>query len=108
MEGPLNTGVFLANSARSYDYTKNLEQLQRRLPVLRRMIAYVLDRYQYSKTGFPVDDRRHGYLGIARSRIRRSAKRFSRIAPVLLSERGMDVARLARTCAVFGPRGPRS
>ncbi len=62
VEGPLNTGVFLANSARSYDYTKNLEQLQRRLPVLRRMIAYVLDRYQYSKTAFPVDDRRHGLI----------------------------------------------
>ncbi|MGH9697146.1 MAG: hypothetical protein ACRD5Z_23585, partial [Bryobacteraceae bacterium] len=62
VEGPLNTGVFLTNSARAYDYTKNLDNLQRRLPVLRRMIAYVLNRYEYSKATFSAGDRRHGLI----------------------------------------------
>ncbi|HXE14242.1 MAG TPA: hypothetical protein VN633_19090 [Bryobacteraceae bacterium] len=62
VEAPLNTGIFLWNSARSYDYTRNLEALKARLPVLRRMIGYVLDRYEYSKTTFSADDPRHGLI----------------------------------------------
>ncbi len=62
VEAPLNTGVFLWNSARSYDYTGDFESLEKRLPVLRRMIAFVLDRYTYSKTNFPLSDRRHGLI----------------------------------------------
>jgi hypothetical protein len=62
VEAPLNTGVFLWNSARSYDYTRDLAALQARLPILRRMIGYVLDRYEYSKTTFPADDPRHGLI----------------------------------------------
>ncbi len=62
VEAPLNTGVFLTNSARAYDYTGDLQALQRRLPVLRRMIDYVLGRYEYSKTTFPSNDRRYGLI----------------------------------------------
>ena len=40
VEAPLNVGVFLANSARSFDYNRNIENLRKRLPVLERMIAF--------------------------------------------------------------------
>jgi hypothetical protein len=62
VEAPLNTGVFLANSARAYDYGHNIAALQKRLPVLRRMIDYVLQRYDYSKKTFPPEDRRCGLI----------------------------------------------
>jgi hypothetical protein len=62
VEAPLNAGVFLENSARAYDYTRNLDALQKRLPVLRRMIDFVLKRYEYSKQVFPPDDPRHGLI----------------------------------------------
>jgi hypothetical protein len=62
VEAPLNTGVFLENSARAYDYTHDFEALKRRLPVLRRMINFVVKRYQYSKQMFPPDDPRHGLI----------------------------------------------
>ena len=62
VEAPLNVGIFLENSARAYDYSHNLEALQKRLPVLRRMIDYVLDRYEYSKRTFPQSDRRYGLI----------------------------------------------
>jgi hypothetical protein len=62
VEAPLNTGVLLWNSARAYDYTRDLESLQKRLPILRRMIEFVLKRYEYSKTQFPSSDRRHGLI----------------------------------------------
>ena len=62
VEAPLNTGIFLANTARAYDYTNDLEALQKKLPALRRMIDYVLRRYEYSKTAFPPDDRRYGLI----------------------------------------------
>ncbi|HLI35075.1 MAG TPA: hypothetical protein VKW70_08520 [Terriglobia bacterium] len=62
VEAPLNAGVFLENSARAYDYTRNFEALKRRLPVLRRMIDFVVKRYQYSKQTFPPDDPRHGLI----------------------------------------------
>jgi hypothetical protein len=62
VEAPLNTGVFLEMSARAYDYTHDLATLQRRLPVLRRMISYVLRRYRYSQSAFPQDDPRHGLI----------------------------------------------
>lgn len=62
VEAPLNAGVFLWNSARAYDYTRDYEALKKRLPVLERMIGYVLDRYEYSKRTFPVSDRRHGLI----------------------------------------------
>ena len=62
VEAPLNVGVFLENSARAYDYTGNLDALQKRLPVLRRMIEFVLKRYEYSKETFPLDDPRHGLI----------------------------------------------
>jgi hypothetical protein len=62
VEAPLNAGVFLENSARAYDYTHDLQALQRRLPVLRRMISFVLKRYEYSKAAFPPDDPRHGLI----------------------------------------------
>jgi hypothetical protein len=62
VEAPLNAGVFLENSARAYDYTGDIEALRRRLPVLRRMIEFVLRRYRYSKDNFPPDDPRHGLI----------------------------------------------
>ena len=62
VEAPLNIGVFLANSARSFDYTRNLASLKKRLPVLERMIGFVLSRYQYSKEQFPPGDRRRGLI----------------------------------------------
>jgi hypothetical protein len=62
VEAPLNIGLFLTNSARSYFYSKDAASLAKRLPVLERMIKYALDRYEYSKTTFPSGDRRHGLI----------------------------------------------
>jgi hypothetical protein len=62
VEAPLNIGIFLMNSARSFYYTRDLASLEKRLPVLERMMAYVLARYDYSKQHFPANDRRHGLI----------------------------------------------
>jgi hypothetical protein len=62
VEAPLNTGIFLMNSARSFDYTHDASALRKRLPVLERMIAYVLERYDYSKRTFAPTDRRYGLI----------------------------------------------
>jgi hypothetical protein len=62
VEAPLNAGVFLENSARAYDYTGDLDALRKRLPVLRRMMDFVLKRYEYGKQAFPPDDPRHGLI----------------------------------------------
>ena len=62
VEAPLNAGVFLENSARAFDYTHNVEALRLRLPVLRRMIEFVLRRYRYSKENYTADDPRHGLI----------------------------------------------
>ena len=62
VEAPLNAGVFLELSARAYDYTRSLDALKRRLPVLRRMIEFVLNRYRYGQSTFPADDPRHGLI----------------------------------------------
>jgi len=62
VEAPLNAGIFLENSARAYDYTQNLEALHKRLPVLRRLIDFVVRRYRYTQETFPADDPRHGLI----------------------------------------------
>lgn len=62
VEAPLNAGVFLANSARAYFYTRDLPALEKRLPVLRRMTDYVLARYEYSKAHYALNDRRYGLI----------------------------------------------
>jgi hypothetical protein len=62
VEAPLNAGVFLENSARAYDYDRDFAALQRRLPVLRRMIGFVAARYRYTKQTFPPEDPRHGLI----------------------------------------------
>jgi len=62
VEAPLNVGIFLMNSARSYDYTRDADALRKRLPVLERMIAFVLERYNYSKQTFAPTDRRYGLI----------------------------------------------
>ena len=62
VEAPLNAGVFLANSARAYDYTGDLAAFAARLPILERMLGYVLTRYEYSKRQFPPDNPRHGLI----------------------------------------------
>jgi hypothetical protein len=62
VEAPLNTGIVLMNSARSYDYTCDAGALRKRLPVLERMIKYVLERSDYSKRTFAPSDRRYGLI----------------------------------------------
>ena len=62
VEAPLNAGVFLENSARAYDYARDLDALARRLPVLRRMIGFVVARYRYALRTFPESDPRHGLI----------------------------------------------
>ena len=62
VEAPLNVGVFLEDSARAYDYDRDLEALRKRLPVLSRMMDYVLRRYRYTKSTFPPEDPRHGLI----------------------------------------------
>lgn len=62
VEAPLDAGIFLENSARAYDYTHDAAALGRRLPVLRRMIDFVVKRYEYSKRTFPPSDPRHGLI----------------------------------------------
>lgn len=62
VEAPLNTGIFLANSARSYFYTRDFSALEQRLPALRKMLNYVLARYEYSKRHFAPDDRHYGLI----------------------------------------------
>ena len=62
VEAPLNAGVFLENSARAYDYAHDLDALAHRLPVLRRMIEFVVARYRYSLRTFPESDRRYGLI----------------------------------------------
>lgn len=62
VEAPLNAGVFLWNSARAYHYTQDVEGLKKRLPILERMINFVLKRYEYSKSTFGSEDRRHGLI----------------------------------------------
>jgi hypothetical protein len=61
-EAPLNVGVMLANSARSYFYGRDLTALEKRLPILERMIGFVLERYEYSKRHFAAGDRRRGLI----------------------------------------------
>jgi hypothetical protein len=62
VEAPLNVGVFLQNSARAYDYTRDIGALQSRLRTLRRMIELVINRWEYSKVTFPESDPRHGLI----------------------------------------------
>ena len=62
VEGPLNNGIFLWNSARAYYYTRDLKSFEQRLPILTRMLDYVLARYDYSKQRFPKSDRRYGLI----------------------------------------------
>jgi hypothetical protein len=62
VEAPVNVGVFLRNSARAYDYSGDFDALQKRLPVLQRMIDYVMARRTYTKSRFSADDPRHGLI----------------------------------------------
>jgi len=62
VEAPLNAGVFLANSARAFDHTGDRAALERRLPALRRMIGFVLERHATTRRAFPADDARHGLI----------------------------------------------
>ena len=61
-EAPLNVGLFLANSARGYFYRRDLDTFRRRLPILRRMADYVLERYRFATQHFPTDDPHHGLI----------------------------------------------
>ncbi len=62
VEGPLNVGLFLWNSARSYWYTGDGDAMRKRLPILERMLGYILSRYEYSKEQYPLPDRRYGLI----------------------------------------------
>jgi hypothetical protein len=62
VEAPVNVGVFLRNSARAYDYSRDFDALQRRLPVLQGMIQYVMARRAYTKSRFGAEDPRHGLI----------------------------------------------
>jgi len=62
VEAPLNVGVFLRNSARAYDYTGDIDALRNRLPVLHRMLDYVMARRAWTKSEFPESDPRHGLI----------------------------------------------
>jgi hypothetical protein len=62
VEAPVNYGVFLRNSARAYDYTGDINALQQRLPILRRMLAYIMPRRAFAKTAFSESDPRHGLI----------------------------------------------
>jgi hypothetical protein len=62
VEAPVNVGVFLQNSARAYDYSGDAEALKQRVPILQRMIDYVMARREYSKTTLPPGDPRHGLI----------------------------------------------
>jgi len=61
-EGPLNVGLFLANSARGYFYRREPAVFVKRLPALRRMADYVLHRYEYSKQKYLSSDPHHGLI----------------------------------------------
>ncbi len=105
VEAPLNAGVFLENSARAWDYARDLDALRRRMPALRRMAEYVRGRIAYSKSHFPASDPRHGLVwGSAGSGFRRPRRRLSGVASVLLPECCVDLARLSRACAGAGLR----
>ncbi len=62
VEAPLNVGLFLWNNARAYDYTRNREAFEARLPTLERMLGYVLQRYEFGKERYPLPDRRYGLI----------------------------------------------
>jgi hypothetical protein len=62
VEAPLDAGICLENSARAYDYTQNYDALLQRLPVLRRMIDFVVRRFRYAQQTFPANDPRHGLI----------------------------------------------
>lgn len=62
VEAPLNAGVFLENAARAWDYSRDLDALRRRAPVLRRMSEFVRERIAWSKQHFPPSDPRHGLV----------------------------------------------
>ena len=61
-EAPLNTGLFLANSARGYFYRRDLDAFKKRLPTLRKMAEYVLGRYAYSKQRYTPEDPHYGLI----------------------------------------------
>ncbi|MBV9267924.1 MAG: hypothetical protein JO061_17280 [Acidobacteriaceae bacterium] len=62
VEAPLNTGIFVANSARAYDYGHDLAAFEKRLPILNRMLEFVLQRYEYTKSAFATEDPHHGLI----------------------------------------------
>jgi hypothetical protein len=61
-EGPLNVGLFLWNSARGYFFRRDLDVFQKRLPMLRKMAGYVLDRYEYAKQSYTPSDPHYGLI----------------------------------------------
>ena len=62
VEAPLDAGVFLELSTRAFDYSRDVDALHQRLPVLRRMANLLHRRYQFSKQNFPANDPRHGLI----------------------------------------------
>lgn len=62
VEAPLNAGLFLMNSSRGYFYTGDSNSFEERLPILERMLKFVLQRYEFGKEHYPLPDRRYGLI----------------------------------------------
>jgi len=62
VEAPLNVGLFLRNSARSFRYGHNLDAFKARMPALQRMIGYVLARRDFAHEHFAPDDSHYGLI----------------------------------------------
>ena len=62
VEAPLNVGLFLRNSARGFFYTRDLAAFQAGMPVLRRMLDYVVERYNYTREHFAQNDPHFGLI----------------------------------------------
>ncbi len=62
VEAPLTVGFVLRNSARGYLYRRDLDSFKSQMPVLGRMLSYVVERYELSKRSFPESDPHHGLM----------------------------------------------
>jgi len=62
VEAPLTVGFLLRNAARGYLYRRDIGTFKAQLPVLDRMLAYVVERYRLSKRTYPSSDPHHGLM----------------------------------------------
>lgn len=62
VEAPLTVGFVLRNAARGFLYRRDLESFRAQMPVLNRMLEYVVQRYEASKRRFPEADPHYGLV----------------------------------------------